>query len=236
MKKYNFYDTDILGNDEYDIAGEKYTELLKMCFKYSELFSLRYSEGNFKVYFELAEYEVRTYADNVSDYKVVYYRACPKTYDILVKNANSIFCWMNNENNNPEDLMFFRSDGSILFSSVIHNGCLSLWMRDEDFSSVINDELWLLAECDARNNLYKKTSYYHVALLDKKSFASDVKELIVKDNSNIDASNCLEVDAWYDEKDGSFWTQYQCKIANENFIMITAKIFNYTCELVYEAI
>ena len=39
MKTYRFYDTDLYGNEEYDIKGENYTELLNTCIKYSRSFS-----------------------------------------------------------------------------------------------------------------------------------------------------------------------------------------------------
>ena len=62
--------------------------------------------------------------------------------------TDSLFKWIDGwEYKNPEDPMFYRADGSVLFESVIHEGGVRLIVEPgEDFSEVLSDPLWKVEE------------------------------------------------------------------------------------------
>ncbi len=63
MSSYTYYDTNIFGdcNEEYDIQGEKYVELLKLCFKFSATFSFMIYGGNKKAVLNSIPKELELY-------------------------------------------------------------------------------------------------------------------------------------------------------------------------------
>lgn len=158
MKKYKFYDTDTTGWEEYDISGENFKELIRACGKYCKTLSLRITGPEVLFVEELDAYCVPkdkniTYvyehyyygltAENQPDVK--YYRVCPELCALLPRIADSIFKWINGwEYTNPEDPVFYRADGSLFFSSTIHEGeCILTPREGEDVSSVISQEHWI---------------------------------------------------------------------------------------------
>ena len=161
MKYYTFYDTNILGdcNEEYDITSDDYIELLKICFKYSASFSFMITKNDSLTIKESLPNELEKYRIYADDYvlnnynrymdlkrNIHCYQACPETFDLILKINDSIFKWINGwGNKKPEDLAFFREDGSIFFSSIVHHGECSIYPRDnEDISSVLSSGNWYL--------------------------------------------------------------------------------------------
>ena len=57
MSKYIFYDTDISGEKDYDIAGDDYVKLISICCKYSAYLSLRITDSGI---FYAKELEITT--------------------------------------------------------------------------------------------------------------------------------------------------------------------------------
>lgn len=240
MKRYNFYDTDIFGNEDYDIAGKDYVNLLNFCFKNAKIFSLKYSSVHLTIYESLKAYEIGSCVEVIKNEKVVYYKTCEQTFNILSKHVNSIFCWMFDQNENPEDLMFFREDGSILFSSCIHNGMLSLWIKNENESSILTGNLWIPSEEDVRNSIYKKTTYFNFLPInidytnETEWLIDKAKDAIFNECVTAKANKYMIVDTLITRN--SLTVKFQCKDSNENFMMITVEIANGNCELTYECV
>lgn len=158
VKIYRFYDTDIYGNEEYDISENKYIDLLNCCIKYSSVFCFyRMNKNVFipewidacrlkptEVVRDLYYYH---YGDNIEDAEENIY--CLPINDKIVNwifsVTDSIFKWyLSNEYSNPEDPAFLRTDGSVFFSSIIHDGHCTLYpMPGEDVSAIINNSLWV---------------------------------------------------------------------------------------------
>ncbi len=158
---YRFYDTDIYGNEEYDIVGEEYENLLKTCCKYSSVLSLKFFNKNIPYYRELEQYKIKSKTHNIEIFKnivkqeeVVYYKTSPELCELLLKITDGIFKWIDGWGfKNPEDPCFYRDDGSAFFTSVIHEGVVKLTPREnEDVSKIISNPLWIPETDDVRKS------------------------------------------------------------------------------------
>lgn len=152
FKKYKFYDTDILGEKEYDICGRDYKELIHICCKYSSTMSLIITNQNSDLLGKIKEYQITknnniTFSFNHYDKNsttIQYYQVCPQLCKILLNQTNSIFDWINGWGfSNPEDPTFYRQDGSVFFTSTIHDGECTLFVRDdENVENILSNTLW----------------------------------------------------------------------------------------------
>lgn len=160
MKKYVFYDTDITGQEEYDIAGEDYRELIQICCKYCTIVSLRITHAETSFVNELEKYRIPKDKNITFVYKhyygissknpteVKFYRICPELYELLLKISESVFKWIYGWGyTNPEDPAFYRSDGSVFFSSIIHEGeCTLTPINGENISKIIEKGHWISSD------------------------------------------------------------------------------------------
>ena len=164
MLKYEFYDYDWDGKNEYsfDITGEDYKNLIDVCCKYSSVVSFIFFKRNKNINLsqELEPYRITCpdsithtfdhykYYNLVKNDEIRYYRVCAEVQCILVHYAESIFEWIQGwDFNNPEDPTFYRNDGSVFFTSTIHEGELSLTPREnENVSNIISLDGWSQSE------------------------------------------------------------------------------------------
>ena len=162
MKYYVFYDTNVLYDcDEvYDICKDEYRELLKTCFKYSSYFSFMIAGEGYKNILKNLPAELDKYSiefdenfDNVYrryslwTKEICCYIACPETYNLLLSISDSIFKWKTDRmyDRNPEDLTFFRKDGSVFMNSVAHEGECSIYPRpEENITSILSKGNWYI--------------------------------------------------------------------------------------------
>lgn len=187
MEYYRFYDTDLDGNEEYDISGEQYKELIRVCCKHSKYMSFIVYDKGVSGYNELCKYKVKSIECTPEDkysrkYEIIYCRICTGLQNFLTNNVNSIFEWIyGRENFNPENPMFFREDGTIFFSSSIHDGIITLRPRDEDVSRIVCNPLWICSNNDIRawKPLYKTMNLS--SLIVTSSEAIELSESIMKD-------------------------------------------------------
>lgn len=161
MDSYVFYDE--YDNEEFDIAGEDYVNLLKTCFKYCSSFSFVIRGHNREVIKENLSHEfenfripvdenvIKAYLHYYSlsrpsrvDDEVFCYKTCPETFKHIMDVTDSIFKWIDAWGYiNPEDLAFFREDGSIFFNSTVHEGECYLYPRpEEDVRDILSIEKW----------------------------------------------------------------------------------------------
>lgn len=159
MRTYKFYDTDAAGNAEYDISGERYRQFLEACFQHSATVSvliLPEFDGNidlwdaYRIPVSLEVY--RHYgvspdqeADWINCFEIRHYRLTAQMQKMIQSQADSLFSWTCYfGHHNPDDIAFYRPDGSVLFSSTIHEGETTLFLRDdEDFDAVLSQEPWI---------------------------------------------------------------------------------------------
>ena len=152
MKKYTFYDTDLTGHTQYDISGNEYQELIKICCKYSATISLKITDKSIQIAKELEKFEIPVTHEVLNTYKhysdksdIHHYILCNEVQEILLKTCDSIFQWINGWGyTNPDDPVFYRNDGSVFFESTIHDGiCILYPLENEDINSIIANKLWI---------------------------------------------------------------------------------------------
>ena len=175
MKKYMFTDCitpppeanvvsdSVSGSISCDICGKQYEDLIKLCCKYSSVFSIIVQVPAMNVVKELEKFRIERPENiefNHNHYVTKentepggrFYKVCPQLCEFLLDKADSIYEWINGwDFENPEDPTFYRKDGSVFFTSVIHEGEVFLLPRDdEDVSIVINNDYWREVEPDSR--------------------------------------------------------------------------------------
>ena len=171
MSKYIFFDRDVSEEEDRDITDDHYEKLITICCKYSAYLSLRITGDNINGADELEKYRVQVDRDFVYMYghfyreyslqfysEVRYYRVCPELRDLLLKISDSVFKWINGWGyTNPDDPVFYRADGSVFFSSVIHDGeCLLHPNDDEDVSEIVLNDDWIKFEEFTDGDITKK--------------------------------------------------------------------------------
>lgn len=167
MKQYEFsdclYNAETNIETECDINGDNYREFIRICCKYCAVVSFVFTpyagcNSDVKLKKTLAPFCIKrpdnitsfssTYEGKASDEElnVKYYRVCDELCEILFNSASSIFEWLQGWGYiNPENPAFYRADGSVFFTSVIHEGWLKLTPRDdEDVSQIVSVTGWKL--------------------------------------------------------------------------------------------
>lgn len=170
--KYSFYDTDKYGDEEYNIEGDDYFNLIKTCFKYSESVTFKVFKSNNNVdiipswmeQYRLEE-NLITSKSNKPDrnLKKKYKSLAPiaETHHFILSDpvcewmlsiTDNIWGWSNFSNPpTPEDPQFFRADSSLFFSSISHDGECTFYPRAyEDISAIVSKKHWHKLEDDKR--------------------------------------------------------------------------------------
>ena len=158
MKIYDYYDTDEQGNLEYDLCGDEYLLLLRTCFKYSSSISFLIRSAsvaelsgvdNDKLSVPL-HVEKNHCNYNIQVSQIRYYRLTAQVQEAICKVTDCIWGWIDGWGyHNPEDLIFYRPDGSVFFSSTVHEGKCSLYVNeDESVLELISNEHWIQRSCD----------------------------------------------------------------------------------------
>lgn len=162
MGIYKFFDTDITGHEDYDISGKAYQKLIQTCFQYCTTVSVIISPNFID---DLAAWEPYRIpkpansemvychygvpspenANRINDYEIRYYRLVLPMQELILSRTESIFQWVCGWGyNNPDDITFYRADGSVFFTSVIHEGECTLSPRaDENIKDIITQEHWI---------------------------------------------------------------------------------------------
>ena len=160
MEKYVFYDYDLDDGNEYffDITGDDYKRLIETCCKYGAVVSFAFFREYKEISLakELEPYQINR-PDNITcplcnnkrfdlirEAEIRYYRVCPELYWVLTHYISGIYQWTQEWHfSNPEDPTFYREDGSVLFTSIIHDGDLFLTpIEDEDVSDILSVDGW----------------------------------------------------------------------------------------------
>ena len=155
MEKYVFFDTDIDGNEEYDIRGEAYKTLIRTCCEHSAVLYLKYTQPNLPIADQLKKYEINK-PSNIPNDTVIYgpycerhyFKVCPELCEILLNATEGIFEWLNGWGfQNPDDPTFYREDGSVFFASEIHNGlCVLIPNNGENVEELLRAATWEIAD------------------------------------------------------------------------------------------
>ena len=159
MKIYNYFDYDSDHPEiEYDITGEDHRTFLEICFKYCTVVSFKFTDNdalerqhrNDLEPFRIAppDWVYNLAHDPLWNWSVDmhFYRLCPELLELLQTIADGLFQWLDGWGYcNPENPIFYREDGSIFFTSEVHDGKGILAPRDdEDVSRLLSIEKWYL--------------------------------------------------------------------------------------------
>ena len=158
MTRYVFYDTDVTGKEEYDIGGQDYATLIKICCKYCSTLSFRVSHTDTSFVEKLERFAVNRnnelhnvyehyYGNNPKDNELIeirYYKVNKELEEFLLSASNSVFDWIYGwGHTNPEDLAFYREDGSLFFYSTAHEGvCVLTPNANETVDEIVSNGLW----------------------------------------------------------------------------------------------
>lgn len=154
---YRFLDHDDDNCLELSIEGKDYAKLIETCFEYSAYFSFNIGflrrngiESNIpKPYKVYEQYRHLAICDDIA---VIECSEAAKQY--LLHNVNELFEWID-WHKNPEDLTFYRHDGSIFFWSLIHEGvCCIVERDDEDVSGVVKNHGWVELSQDTHDPFF----------------------------------------------------------------------------------
>lgn len=155
MRNFVFYDSDPGGHVERDVSGQQYEDLLKSIFEYAYSFSVILSPyfkddiahwDKYRIKPRAEVFEVYSHygipkpqaADKIGDYEIRYYRLCPELCEMILDRTDSVFKWLCGWGyNNPDDPCFYRADGTLIFSSIIHEGECSLVLKETEYCPVI---------------------------------------------------------------------------------------------------
>ena len=158
MKEYTLYDED---NVESVFSGEDHRVLIDTCCRYSAYLALSFWIGKepLNALEALAPFEIsvpETISEDflpgisyggISEEPLTYYkfyRVCPELPEVLTSITDSLFSWISAWGyNNPEDLYFYRADGSLFLQAIVHEGeCMLSPEEGEDVALLLKKGNW----------------------------------------------------------------------------------------------
>lgn len=131
-----FTDWDDERGMDLTVGGQDYAELIDTCFRYCThvSFSTRFCGDKIAL--------PEPYVSPLNDSDTAVLPCSEKTREYLLNTADDLFGWIDG-NNNPEDMTFYRVDGSIFFWLLTHEGvCCLLSRPDEDVSGIVGKPDW----------------------------------------------------------------------------------------------
>lgn len=136
----------VFEQDENDLSGSDYRDLLQFAFTYGRTLSFSFHSpedaevyfGGFLSYAQKSllppDYDRRKWLGQIWLQQQRFYPIDLKLQQKLLE-ANSLFDWCLSNTKphpEPEDLCFFRGDGSMLFTSCTHEGECALYLREDE--------------------------------------------------------------------------------------------------------
>jgi|GEM_PF-434905 len=158
MKECTLYDED---NVESVFSGEDHRILIETCCRYSAYLALSFwiDKEPLRALEVLAPFEISipktipkdflpglSY-EGITEKPLTYYkfyRVCPELPEVLTSITDSLFSWISAWGyNNPEDLYFYRADGSLFLQAIVHEGeCMLSPEEGEDVALLLKKGNW----------------------------------------------------------------------------------------------
>ena len=156
MEYYKYYGLDEPYEDEtideeFDISGKEYVDLITTCFKYSSVVSFYITNTDFPYYDELQKFRTNAPAnvENCRGFssrngKTEFFKVCPEIFDLMLKISDSMFKWIDGwDYTNPNDPVFHRKDGTTFMESLVDNCVVILHPRnDEKVDNIVSKRHW----------------------------------------------------------------------------------------------
>ncbi len=162
MKPFFFYLYDEVTQKEQDIIGEAYRTLIDFCCRYSKTVSFIYRTEElyypelecFRIdrpkeitcsFFDLG---MGCRDEDEAELRLRFYKVCPEFCQWMKDSAFGVFEWLNGWGfKNPENPIFFRADGSVLLSTVIHDGEIMFCPREgEPAEEILSIGDWIIGK------------------------------------------------------------------------------------------
>lgn len=242
MRCYKFYDTNLNGDADYDIAGKEYIELIDFCCQNACVLSFSYPNESKKLFKQIENFKIRTEESySLQGYNNSYYKICLEVSDFLKNNSPSFFewvCWKNGEfRASAEDLVFFRADGTILLSSDTHNGKITLRPRDEDVSKIVSNPLWIEEKNKQESYGVKRKVFANANKVSSQKEAIDYAEQYLNYEISVNEIKnykLFEIETNDDEQ--LYWLQYHCYSSKYGIVIIDIKLNDDCLETFWEQI
>ncbi len=144
---YYFMDYDDITETDLTISGSDYIQLINVCFRYSTTLSLCFPSlelaNKFSKKTEMLCYTISENSDLNRKYKC-YFPCSDLMKELLLSNVNDLFDWVQHDGKgNPEDLTFYREDGSVFLWSETHEGiCVLCNHMQENVSLIVSKNGW----------------------------------------------------------------------------------------------
>ncbi len=143
--------------EDVEISGEKYINLIEICFKYTDTFSLVFDT------LERANNFCGLICERINKVSfgkhrnyLAYFSCTEKAKRQLCLLTGSFFDLVNSwgekkpEEEKPENLAFYRKDGSVFFWSETHEGMCALYEQEgEDVTDIIKSGNWHIIDKDS---------------------------------------------------------------------------------------
>ena len=140
--------------EDISIEAEHYKQLISLCFRYCTHFSLLFRDKSVEDNLMLPTPLYRQNAGKYSNVEYLCFYACSiESQNFLLTKAN-LFDWLDTTTiRSPEDLIFYREDGSVFFWSETHEGICALFERNqEDVAMLVSQRGWVYYDPQEEGN------------------------------------------------------------------------------------
>lgn len=158
---YCFSDYDDMLEKDYAIKGEAYTQMIDVCFRYAAMFSLTTTKNHPAMISEapqsiFSQPHIEKKVSGGSRDTVHFFHCSEQAKRFLLTFSDDLFLWVDYEKpHRPEDLVFYREDGSVFFWSETHEGVCALINREnEDVSTVVSQPGWVHSALPSDSPIY----------------------------------------------------------------------------------
>ena len=147
--KYTFFSRDYFANSgDYDFSKLHYLAIIDFCFTHSWCFSLVFWDDHYGTDRTLNSWNIPNpgflFQNETNPSRRLFFSCCKESRDFILRETSSIFDFVWPK---PEDITFYRRDGSVLFDSIAHEGECSIFPRlHEDISEILAHGHWIRME------------------------------------------------------------------------------------------
>ena len=135
-------------NEDYEVAGLDYINLIRCCAQYCTHFSLVFWRSQLFEHYQLpivpylckaTQWKQTRMPGYYEEHFKCYYQCTEDAVAYLYRRVNNLFDWVrdwkekDSETDNPEDITFYREDGSVFFQSITHEGECWIFPREGEY-------------------------------------------------------------------------------------------------------
>lgn len=133
--------------DDEEIAADDYVELIRLCCAFSKTFSLAFpSEAHIAQFSDRLVPQRCEQIDGTDPFRKYrcFFAVTEESEQFLATHVTEFFQWVHRgEYHNPEDLAFYREDGTLFLWSETHEGICAIFERaSEDVTEIVKKEGW----------------------------------------------------------------------------------------------